>query len=317
MFSCYRMVTANTVRGRATTLNYHRVFDDSRTVRSEALPKEEFATKMRFLKEHFNVMPLPELLFAAEQNNIPEMAVSVTIDDGYEDGYSVITPILDDLNISAAFFITTEGIEQGHLWNDKITNAIYRTEKQSLSGFLNLPTQPLSNALDRKLGHKRIHGMCKFMSIEKRMETIELLIQALDVDVSSQDFLSAKQLVEMESAGMIIGAHTHSHPILSLESEAVARKEIERSKCELEDILQKPVEYFAYPNGKYLEDFNALHKSILIELGFKASLSTNWGCLEKDTDMMAIPRYTPWDRSVYLWGLRLCRHFRMKRNYLK
>jgi peptidoglycan/xylan/chitin deacetylase (PgdA/CDA1 family) len=57
------------------------------------------------------------------------------------------------------------------------------------------------------------------------------------------------ELKRMSEAGMSIGAHTLSHPILSLSSEEEARREIQESKRELERALQRPVWAFAYPFG--------------------------------------------------------------------
>ena len=313
MFSCYKLVTENTASGRGTILNYHRVFESGATLRPDALLKDEFASKMLFLKQHFNVMSLPDLLAAAENDELPPLAVAITVDDGYKDGHSIIAPILSDLNLSGAFFITTEGIEEGLLWNDKIANAIYRTQEKEIKGFLNIAPQSISSFEEKRTVHQRIHNMCKFMSLDKRIATINSLVELLNVDISEEVFLLPNEIVEMHNAGMIIGAHTHRHPVLALESESVAREEISRSKYVLEDILKTSIDYFAYPNGKYLEDFNAHHKSILVELGFKASLSTDWGCIDSATDMMAIPRYTPWDHSPAKWGLRLCHHFRKMR----
>jgi peptidoglycan/xylan/chitin deacetylase (PgdA/CDA1 family) len=48
---------------------------------------------------------------------------------------------------------------------------------------------------------------------------------------------------------MSIGAHTTSHPILSLCSEEEVRREIEESKNGLEKALGRPIWAFAYPFG--------------------------------------------------------------------
>ena len=48
---------------------------------------------------------------------------------------------------------------------------------------------------------------------------------------------------------MSIGAHTLSHPVLSLCSEEEARREIRDSKIEIESALGRPVWAFAYPFG--------------------------------------------------------------------
>lgn len=61
--------------------------------------------------------------------------------------------------------------------------------------------------------------------------------------------LSWRQLPDIESAGVELGAHTRTHAQLDLLPRGVARDEIQRSKTELEQALGHGVESFAYPHG--------------------------------------------------------------------
>jgi peptidoglycan/xylan/chitin deacetylase (PgdA/CDA1 family) len=61
--------------------------------------------------------------------------------------------------------------------------------------------------------------------------------------------LSTDELREMAAAGHVIGAHTRTHPVLTALIPDAAREEIRASKAELESLLQRPVEHFAYPFG--------------------------------------------------------------------
>ncbi len=61
--------------------------------------------------------------------------------------------------------------------------------------------------------------------------------------------LRAAELRQLADAGMSIGAHTLSHPVLSLCSEEEARREIQESKINLERTLGRSVWAFAYPFG--------------------------------------------------------------------
>lgn len=61
--------------------------------------------------------------------------------------------------------------------------------------------------------------------------------------------LNVSGLRQMADSGMTIGAHTRSHPVLSLCSDEDARQEVQSSKTELEQALTRPVWAFAYPFG--------------------------------------------------------------------
>jgi hypothetical protein len=61
--------------------------------------------------------------------------------------------------------------------------------------------------------------------------------------------LNVAELKQLADAGMTIGAHALTHPVLSLSSEEEARCEIQESKIQLERSLGTPVWAFAYPFG--------------------------------------------------------------------
>lgn len=310
LFKVFKRLAKNPSVNKAIILNYHRVTKKVDNIYDDRLTASEFKEKMCFLKEHFNVVSLPELLARAKNSTIKPLTVAITIDDGYEDGYSVILPILKDLNISAAFFIATEGIDKGCLWNDYISTAFNTTIKERLEHYLDFPIFDLSTLDLKKKAHHIIHKRCKFLSLSERKLAIEQLLLLLDVNVIHDEFLSKNQIKKLHLAGMTIGAHTHQHPILNLESAEISYQEIKHSKELLETIINEDIKYFAYPNGKKNKDFNEVHENMLEDLNFDAALMTNWGHVTPKINFFSVPRFTPWDKDKFSFGIRLCNYFR-------
>ena len=182
-----------------------------------------------------------------------------------------------------------------------------------MRGFLDLENLPLNTALQVKIAHEIVHKKCKFLPIEQRTEAIEHLAVLLDVAVEQKIFLNSEKILAMFKAGMTIGAHTHKHPILSLEDEYVANFEIAESKHKLEEIINSEIKYFAYPNGRLNKDFSLAHRDMLINNDFVAGLTTDWGHCSTSTDPLLIPRFTPWDSDEIRFGIRLCRFFFVKK----
>jgi peptidoglycan/xylan/chitin deacetylase (PgdA/CDA1 family) len=118
--------------------------------------------------------------------------------------------------------------------------------------------------------------------------------QMLPVDL----MMSRDQVRSLHAAGMEIGAHTQSHPILARISDDAARSEIFESKRDLEVLTQGEVRYFAYPNGTPCEDYTVRDVKLVAEAGFDAAFSTSWGVVTRDWDQFQIPRFTPWDRNL-------------------
>jgi peptidoglycan/xylan/chitin deacetylase (PgdA/CDA1 family) len=63
------------------------------------------------------------------------------------------------------------------------------------------------------------------------------------------DMLHARDLPGLESAGVEIGAHSHTHRQLDLLPEGECAAELSRSAAILADVLGHPVRSFAYPHG--------------------------------------------------------------------
>ena len=90
---------------------------------------------------------------------------------------------------------------------------------------------------------------------------------------SLRPLMDWSRLENLNDYGIIIGAHTLSHPFLTQLSAAAAKKEILHSKKRLEDRLGTSVDHFAYPYG----DRNDLIKNLVAEAGFKSACSVKPG----------------------------------------
>ena len=74
-----------------------------------------------------------------------------------------------------------------------------------------------------------------------------------------------------------IGAHTQTHPILSrLRDPAELSAEIVNSKKRIEEMIQRPVLHFCYPNGQR-EDVHPLALNILEQNGFMSAVTAERG----------------------------------------
>jgi peptidoglycan/xylan/chitin deacetylase (PgdA/CDA1 family) len=120
--------------------------------------------------------------------------------------------------------------------------------------------------------------------------------------------MRAGQVRALHAAGMDVGAHTLTHPILANQPIDVARREIVESGERLSEILRAPVRLFAYPNGKPGRDYGPEHVRIVRQAGYVAAVSTAWGVAGASADRFQLPRFTPWDRTPGRFALRLIRN---------
>ena len=104
--------------------------------------------------------------------------------------------------------------------------------------------------------------------------------------LNSHSFLSWDQIKEMADNGISFGSHTINHQILTRASEKDNRLELTASKRMLEDVLEKPVNMFAYPNGDY--DHRAM--ALVRDCGYDLALTTVKGQVRPGDSMFALKR---------------------------
>jgi peptidoglycan/xylan/chitin deacetylase (PgdA/CDA1 family) len=106
---------------------------------------------------------------------------------------------------------------------------------------------------------------------------------------SRDDILDVEEIKTMEKDGIDFGSHTLTHKVLSEIDGNEATKEINNSKAELENILGKKIQFFAYPYGKK-RHFNEYIKTQVKNAGYKAAFTTENGEIDGKSDLFELKR---------------------------
>lgn len=111
-------------------------------------------------------------------------------------------------------------------------------------------------------------------------------------DAATLPILGAKDLCALHGRGFEIAAHSRTHPHLDELPHRAARREIEGSKHDLEDLLGAPVETFAYPFGH----LNPETQGLVRAAGYRAACAVKRRLATTYDDLYALPRLevTPW-----------------------
>jgi len=300
---------------RLSVLGYHRVLLKPDALRPGEPTCGEFEQRMRWVKRNFTVLSLSEAARALREDRLPARALSITFDDGYADNYQLALPILERLGLPATFFVSTGYLDGGAMFNDIVTEALREAPAGSLDlDDLGLGRHPLAFEEQRAQAIERILARLRYVEPRRRHEVALAIAQRARAQVPTNLMMSSAQVAALHRAGMEIGAHTVTHPILARVPGAQARAEVSASRARLEEITGAGVTLFAYPNGKPLRDYGAEQIAMAREAGFVAAVSTAPGAARPGDDVMQIPRFTPWDRGNWRFGLRLA-HSRSAGSY--
>jgi peptidoglycan/xylan/chitin deacetylase (PgdA/CDA1 family) len=174
-----------------------------------------FAEQMSYLADHqYHVISLSRLIAALEGSDpIPDRAVVITFDDGWENQFHYAFPVLRRLGLKATFFVYTRPIGR----DDSL-------------------------------------------------------------------YMNWSQLREMQDAGMTIGSHSRTHPMLT-NADVALRDEVETSRADIQRNLGTTPEFFAYPYGAW----NAAAADAVRAAGYRGA--------------RAYPR-GPWNTSGDVYSLR-------------
>jgi peptidoglycan/xylan/chitin deacetylase (PgdA/CDA1 family) len=304
-------------RGRLSILIFHRVLALPDPLFPHAIDARRFHQAMQWVRRWFRVLPLDAAVHQLAQGILPARALCITFDDGYADNVSQALPVLRHLQMPATFFVASGFLDGGRMWNDSVIEALRRTHHLQLD--LDLPLRdggPLRFAL-RTLAQRRqaidtLLARIKYLPPQQRLQMVMRVVDAAEAPLPHNLMLHSEQLRMLSQAGMQIGAHTVSHPILEQCTDLQARWEMAHSKRTLEELAQAPVTLFAYPNGKPGKDYSARHVAMAHDAGFAAAVSTATGAATPDDDLLQLPRFTPWEHDGLRFGLRMLGNLRRR-----
>jgi peptidoglycan/xylan/chitin deacetylase (PgdA/CDA1 family) len=302
----------STRSNRLLILIYHRVHPRPDPMFGGEVDVERFDWQMALLRECCYPMSLAEGVDGLKRGALPPRAVAVTFDDGYADNAAIALPILRKHAIPATFFIAPGFLDGGRMWNDSVIEAVRRAPGDSVeTGFIGLGVLPLSGVEARSQIADQIIKAVKHLPTEQRSALVAEFCARIGAELPTDLMMTREQVRSLAAAGMEIGAHTLTHPILRNLTDEAARREIHESRSVLEGITGRTVRAFAYPNGRPGEDYSARDRAIVESLGFDYALSTRWGVASAKSDVFQLPRFTPWDQTPSRWLGRLLLTYRM------
>jgi len=280
-------------RGNLLILMYHRF---SREANPYKISGAEFSAHLEYLKKYHNVLSLSEAVDCLRnEKKLPPNAAVITIDDGYADAYEIAFPILKKFDLPAVVYVVTDFLDgKCWLWTDLMRYVLSHTKEDfaeiefengdKIKANLSTQTQKSETA-------NRINSRLKKLSDEQKDSKIKEIAEILQVKIpalptSRYAPINWEKAREMDSGGVKIESHTVTHPILTNINQEKLDFELQTSKLRLENVLEKQIEHFCYPNGNFNE---AVRKSAE-NAGYKSAVTTDYGFNEKGANRFLLNR---------------------------
>jgi peptidoglycan/xylan/chitin deacetylase (PgdA/CDA1 family) len=258
-------------------VTYHGVFPAGYKVRNSALDgnlvhADSFRRQLRLLKKHYQVIS-PERFLQWSQGELvlPSRSILLTCDDALRSTLTEMVPILRELDLSCLFFATGASADKmpsspmlwPMLWYEELYLMLLEASDPIVLGLpeAGISLGPIASNAKHSAWWNLVERLSQFNGQSRPGFLDQIRAQlGLAGDWRSrfvQDLsLAARFLIldrdglqQLTAAGMTIGAHSLSHPILARTSEELAWQEISESRSVLENALGQMVWAFAYPFG--------------------------------------------------------------------
>ena len=225
---------------------------------------QNFVRQICLLKSKYTVIsPQQFLHWGEDEVELPSRAVLLTCDDGLLNNLTDMLPLALELDVQLLFFVTGASAlpassmlwyEQLYLWLQlAVGNIVLRVPWREHPVRVCEQIQALRfeliknlSALDAASRHQLLADLRTQIGISQNWDS-----EYSENTVLRRRFLmlNVNELRQLANAGMTIGAHTISHPMLSQMSDNQAFEEISQSRDQLEGALSRPVWALAFPFG--------------------------------------------------------------------
>jgi peptidoglycan/xylan/chitin deacetylase (PgdA/CDA1 family) len=294
---------------RVLILSYHRVVGDfdqeaKRSLYTLNVEQQTFRKHLEALQESHDIVSLDDALAVLDGSRRSARDVAVlTFDDGYRDVYTHAFPVMRDLRVPAVVYVPSAFIgTDRRLGHDRLYAALTRMRSRGIGpmavGVGGEGERWLSHALeggaDPALALERLIARHPTPGLLKLADHLEDRLGLTHYRPPEGELpMTWEMLREMDAEGVVTGAHTAEHTVLTNQRLDDARREIAQCKAVLEKGVKKPVRHFAYCNGYY----SAGVAQALKAEGFASAVTTEDMPNVPGIDPYALKRKVLWEAS--------------------
>ncbi|QOZ35131.1 hypothetical protein XH92_28525 [Bradyrhizobium sp. CCBAU 53421] len=279
--------------GPVAILMFHEVQQDGRSELMTGTSVGLFEYSLNWLQqEGREIVSLATALERlASDAGTGRRCAALTFDDGYRDNVTTALPILERFNAPFTIYVPTGAPKRTlQAWWLGLREMFRSGDTVTIE------------AMDRRFHCPRLREkMAGLNEVTEwihqdyhRIATLDPTFRKAGLSLSAQNeayFLDERELQDLARHPLAsIGGHTESHAALSCIDTASARAEMADNRRYLEQLLQLPVQHFAYPYGDS-KACGPREADLAREIGFSTAVTTRHGQLSGlKSDHFALPR---------------------------
>jgi peptidoglycan/xylan/chitin deacetylase (PgdA/CDA1 family) len=280
---------------RLWVLMYHRVLpaDDPRYALEEPgmlVTPTTLDLHLSIVKQQFEVVDLHQWVEKAEQGQpLPAKACAITFDDGWLDNYEFALPLLQRHQVPATLFAVADKIGTSfRFWPNIVSELVAARAPQLREHPMLAEAESLAQQGYSREGIAHVIAGLKQYSEAQIFEALNAIGWQKALDGGNRALMNQVEITELANSGWVsIGSHTCTHQRLDKGLNASGIKdEVVNSRAKLEQLLQRPVPLFCFPNGDYNPEALARVKetyqaAVTTQKGINKADDRNWHELKR------------------------------------
>jgi peptidoglycan/xylan/chitin deacetylase (PgdA/CDA1 family) len=285
-------------------LLYHRIEDLPSDPQHMCVRRDHFAEQLAVLRDSFRLVSLSTAVEAAgKREMLADRHVAVTFDDGYADNLYNAKPLLQEYEVPATVFVTSDYVDSGReFWWDELERLLLepgllpevlelelnqnvmrwtlgdhaRYDMQSSYAFREWTLRESEDPTIRHTIYRDLLSLLRDQPDPTRQAVLAQLrsvAQAREEARPTHRPLTGAELQSLAGDLVEVGAHTRTHPVLSGLSIMDQWREIAGGARQLSERIGRRPSAFAYPygwHGQYARATVALVRSLGFKLGCSA-----------------------------------------------
>lgn len=293
---------------------YHYVLDPetAKFPRLKGMSLSDFRTQVAELSSAFEMATLESSLAYLDGTYSPRRELCLlTFDDGVTDHFNNVLPVLAERKVQGIFSVITGCMDEHrvadvHMNHFLMASLDFADYRNAFLAEVQQSDETLVKQVDANAAAARrtyvwdseeVASFKYFYNFilppDVRSPVIRRLFErhiGPEAVVAKETYLDWEQARTMQSAGMVIGGHSHCHRPLSTLAEEELQAELTLCRSLLDRHLRPQALWpFCYPYGK-LDSFNDFTVETLQSLGFCCGLSTEAGPAQAGSDLFRIRR---------------------------
>ena len=293
--------------GGSIILGYHRITAEGKDPFLLSVSPQNFAEQLSVIRDLATPISLSALVQGLRAGKLPRRALALTMDDGYADNLYQAQPLLERFEIPATIFVVSGCLGQEFWWDELVrlvfTKGMFADGiRLTIAGRMYEWQMPIDGDVhEQRESLIQIYRALRPLPDWERKEAMKQIYGWLGdapIEKPRHRALTVTELRTLADSPIIeIGAHTQTHPNLADLSRIEQQNEIQQSKTQIEELLERSIAGFSYPNG----NSSVETPSLVQEAGFIYACTSDSNIILPNSDPFYMPRFwiPDWDGEKF------------------